>query len=66
MSRLTVGGVAVCMLLAGCAPAAYNKAQVEPDRFACDFEMMQRVEQAAMKRPLQIIWVNCPQRTLRT
>jgi hypothetical protein len=65
MSRLVLGGLAVCILLAGCAPAAYNKAQA-PDGLTCDYAAMSRVEQGSMGRAHTIVWVNCPQRSLRT
>lgn len=63
MTKLVVAGLAG-LLLAGCAPAMYSKADLD-GRIVCDADAMERIEQKARRTFGQVIWVNCPQGRLR-
>lgn len=63
MKTLVAAGIAG-LLLSGCAPVQYTKADID-GRIVCNADVMDRVEQHARRNFTQVIWVNCPQATLR-
>ena len=63
MRKLVLAGFAG-LLLAGCAPAMYTKADLD-GRIVCNADAMEQVEQKARRMFAQVIWVNCPQGRLR-
>ena len=64
MKRLWLAGIAGLMLVSGCAPLHYTKADVD-GRIVCNAELMDQVERAARRTFAQVVWVNCPRATLR-
>lgn len=64
MSKLVLAGLAGCVLLAGCAPTVYTKAELD-GRIVCNADTMERVEQKLRRSFAHVYWVNCPQGTLR-
>ena len=63
MKILVAAGIAG-LLLSGCAPVQYTKADVD-GRIVCNVDVMDRVEQHARRNFTQVVWVNCPRATLR-
>ena len=64
MTKVILAGLAG-MLLAGCAPTMYSKAELD-GRIVCDADAMERIEQKARRAAFgQVIWVNCPTGRLR-
>ena len=62
---LTVTGALGLALLAGCASAPpLAKADVE-GRIVCDSDRMARAERQAWRSGGTVVWVNCPEATLR-
>lgn len=64
MNRLPLAGLAALLLLAGCAPIQYTKADVD-GRIVCDADKMDQVERVARRQFASVHWVNCPKVTLR-
>jgi len=63
MKGLVAAGIAG-LLLSGCAPVHYTKADID-GRIVCNADVMDRVEQHARRNFTQVVWVNCPRATLR-
>jgi hypothetical protein len=59
-----VASLAALALLAGCAPVVYQKADID-GRVICDSDRMERVERDATRKFASVVWLNCPQVTLR-
>ena len=51
-------------LLTGCAPAPLTKADVD-GRVVCNADRMDQVERAARREFKDVIWLHCPEATLR-
>jgi hypothetical protein len=51
-------------MLSACAPAPLKKADVD-GRIVCNYDRMDQVERMARRENRQVVWVNCPQATLR-
>lgn len=64
MKRSLAVAIAALVLLAGCAPYQYTKAEVD-GRKVCDDDAVERIEQAARRNNVFLQWVNCPVATLR-
>jgi hypothetical protein len=64
MKSLVTAGIAGLLLLSGCAPVQYTKAELD-GLIVCNADVIQRVEQQARRNFAQVIWVNCPTWTLR-
>jgi len=65
MKSLNRAGFAgLVLLLSGCAPVQYTKADLD-GRVVCNTDVMEQVEQKARRSFTQVIWVNCPTATLR-
>jgi len=58
-------GIAGLLLVSGCAPVAYTKADVD-GRIVCNDTQMHDTEVKARRINASVTWVNCPQRVLRT
>ena len=56
--------VAVAGMLSACAPAPLTKADVD-GKVVCNADRMDQVERAARRENKGIVWVHCPQATLR-
>ena len=63
MKRLVIAGI-TGLLLSGCAPVQYTKADLDGLR-VCNADVVERVEREARRNFAQVIWVNCPTWTLR-
>jgi hypothetical protein len=63
MKSLVIAGIAG-VLLSGCAPLQYTKADID-GLIVCNADAMERVEQKARRNFAQVIWVHCPTATLR-
>jgi hypothetical protein len=59
---LVVAGAFI--VLSGCAPAPLTKADID-GRVVCNFDRMDQVERQARREFKDVIWVRCPQATLR-
>ena len=64
MKSLVPAGIAGALLLSGCAPIQYTKADID-GLVVCNVDLMDQVEQQARRNFAQIVWVNCPRATLR-
>ena len=64
MKSLVTAGIAGLLLLSGCAPVQYTKADVD-GLIVCNADVMERVEKNARRNFAQVIWVHCPTATLR-
>ena len=64
MKRSLAATLSAVVLLAGCAPYQYTKANVD-GRKVCDDDAIERIEQAARRNNIILQWVNCPVATLR-
>jgi uncharacterized membrane protein len=64
MKRSLAAALSAVVLLAGCAPYQYTKANVD-GRKVCDDDAVARVEEAARRNNIFVQWVNCPVATLR-
>jgi hypothetical protein len=64
MKSLVIAGIAGLVLLSGCAPVQYTKADVD-GLIVCNPDVMDRVDRDARRNFAQVIWVNCPTATLR-
>ena len=60
-----LAGIAGMLLVVGCAPAPYTKADVD-GRIVCNDLQMDQVERQARRIHANVVWVNCPQMVLRT
>ena len=63
MTKLVLAGLAG-LLLAGCAPVVYTKADLD-GRIVCNAEAMEIAEQKMRRSIGHVVWVNCPQGRLR-
>lgn len=63
MKRLALAGIAG-VLLCGCAPYQYTKADLD-GLVVCNPDSMDQVKRAAKRSFAQVIWVRCPTATLR-
>jgi hypothetical protein len=64
MKILVIAGIAGLLLLSGCAPVQYTKADID-GLVVCNPEIMEQVEQKARRSFAQVVWVRCPTATLR-
>ena len=64
MKSLVTAGIAGVLLLSGCAPVQYTKADVD-GLIVCNSDVMDQVERNAKRSFSQVIWVRCPTATLR-
>ncbi len=64
MRSLVLAGVAGLLLMAGCAPVQYTKADLD-GRIVCNVDVMDQVERRAKRNFTEVHWVNCPTATLR-
>ena len=64
MRSLALAGIAGMLLLGGCAPYQYTKADLD-GRVVCNPDALDQVERAAKRSFTQVIWVRCPTATLR-
>ena len=64
MKSLVAAGFAGLVLMTGCAPVTYTKANVD-GRVVCNTDTMDDVERRAKKSFASVHWVNCPRMTLR-
>lgn len=64
MKSLVAAGIAGLLLLSGCAPVQYTKADLD-GLVVCNPDVMDQVERQARRNFTQVIWVNCPTATLR-
>jgi hypothetical protein len=64
MKLAIAAGCTAALLLAGCAPVVYTKADVD-GRVVCNEDRMDAVEREAKRRMTTVVWVNCPTATLR-
>ena len=63
-SLVAVGTAGLLLLISGCAPVPYNKADLD-GLVVCNSDRVQQVEQNARRNFAQVVWVNCPTWTLR-
>ena len=64
MKSFVLAGITGLVLLSGCAPVQYTKADID-GRVVCNVDLMEQMEQQARRNFAQIVWVNCPHATLR-
>lgn len=64
MRSLALAGIAGMLLLGGCAPYQYTKADLD-GLVVCNPDVLDQVERAAKRSFAQVIWVRCPTATLR-
>ena len=64
MKSVVTACVVGLLLLSGCAPVHYTKADVD-GRVVCNSDVMDQVERNAQRHFAHVIWVNCPRATLR-
>ena len=64
MKSVVFAGLAGLLLLAGCAPVQYTKADLD-GLIVCNAEAIDQVERQARRNFTQVLWVNCPTWTLR-
>lgn len=64
MRSLALAGIAGMLLLGGCAPYQYTKADLD-GLVVCHPDYMDQVERFARRHFMQVIWVRCPTATLR-
>jgi hypothetical protein len=63
-SIVAAGFAGSLLLLSGCAPVQYTKADID-GRIVCNVDVMDQVEQKARRNFTSVVWVNCPTATLR-
>ena len=63
MKRLIYVGLAG-LVLAGCAPVTYTKADLD-GKVVCHAEQMDQVERQVRKSFATVMWYNCPRAVLR-
>ncbi|GIK85633.1 MAG: hypothetical protein KJ018_19120 [Burkholderiales bacterium] len=64
MNALPLAACAALVILAGCAPVHYTKADID-GRVVCNADAMDQVERDARRKFAQVHWVHCPRATLR-
>ncbi len=64
MKSLVIAGIAGVLLLSGCAPVQYTKADID-GLIVCNSDVMDQVERNARRNFTQVVWVRCPTATLR-
>jgi hypothetical protein len=61
---LALAGLLALVTVCGCAPVPLTKADVD-GRIVCNQDAMDQVERLARRNTATVLWVNCPQATLR-
>jgi hypothetical protein len=64
MKRIVFAGIIASLVMSGCAPVPYTKADLD-GRVVCHPDVMEAVAQDAKRKFTQVIWVRCPTATLR-
>ncbi|HVF65445.1 MAG TPA: hypothetical protein VNE58_15770 [Casimicrobiaceae bacterium] len=64
MNKFVAFAISGSLLVAGCAPVQYTKADLD-GLVVCNVDAMDAVERAAKRNFTQIVWVNCPRAVIR-